>query len=89
MSSTSSINASAMASLVAKYRLKVRGDTSAIAAIWSTVVLLEALPFAQLDGRVDQRGAGALLLTFAQTEGRLPADFSHIRMLTRQAMKSL
>ena len=37
-SMASSANARHTASLVAKYRLKVRGDTSAIAAICSTVV---------------------------------------------------
>ena len=33
LSTASSMNASAMASLVTKYRLNVRGETSAIAAI--------------------------------------------------------
>ena len=80
-SSASSTSASAMASLVAKYRLNVRGETSAIAAIWSTVVLLESLSLAQLDGGVDQRGAGALFLSFTQTEDRLPPYFSHDGML--------
>jgi hypothetical protein len=28
-----------------------------------------------------------LLLTFAQTESWLPPDFSHVGMLTRQALK--
>ena len=47
---------------------------------------LETLPPAQLDGRVDQGGAGALLLAFTQTEGGLPPYFSHARMLTRKVM---
>ena len=38
---------------------------------------VEALPVAQVDRRVDQRGAGPLLLAFPQTEGWLPAEISH------------
>ena len=38
ISTMSSIDAKTTASFVAKYRLNVRGDTSAMAAIWSTVV---------------------------------------------------
>ena len=33
---------------------------------------VEALPVAQADCRVDQRGAGAQFLAFAQTEGPFP-----------------
>ena len=66
-----------MASLVAKYRLNVRGETSAIGGDLVDGGALEALPFAQFDGRVDQRGAGSLLLAFTQAERWLPPDFSH------------
>ncbi len=38
---------------------------------------LESLPLAKFDGGIDQGGAGALFLAFAQTEGWLLPDFSH------------
>ena len=62
----SSVIAATTDSLVGKYRLKVRGDTSAAAAICSTVVLSKPCSHAQLGRRVDQRRPGPSFLAFPQ-----------------------